>query len=339
MPAVPRLQFPRGPADPRRSLLQRLGVACGIVVLIAMLTWLGRDGYSDADGTPVSMLDALYYSTVTVTTTGYGDIAPISPTARAVTAFIVTPARILFLIVLVGTTIELLTERFRRARIEARWRRNVRNHTIVVGYGTMGRSAVETLIANGATTLEQIVVIDLRESAVASAHDAGLVAIVADATRTAVLRQACVDTARAVVVTCNRDDTATLVTLTARELNGDVPISAAVREAENAHLLSQSGATTVVLSSEAAGRLVGLSTEAPGAVSVLEDLLVVGAGLELLERAVRPDEIGGPPRPDDDDGLPIALVRGSSRIAFDDEAFHHLMAGDVVVSITGPRHG
>jgi voltage-gated potassium channel len=76
-----------------------------------------------------------------------------------------------------------------------------------------------------------------------------------------------------VVVTCNRDDTATLVTLTARELNSSVLISVAVREAENAHLLAQSGATTVVLSSEAAGRLVGLSTQAPAAIGVLEDLL------------------------------------------------------------------
>ena len=64
-------------------------------------------------------------------------------------------------------------------------------------------------------------------------------------------------------MTCNRDDTATLATLTVRELNSTVPISAAVREAENARLLSQSGATTVILSSEAAGRLIGLSTQAP----------------------------------------------------------------------------
>jgi voltage-gated potassium channel len=139
MPNVPRLLFPTEPPDPRRSLLRRLGIAAGIVMFIALLAWVGRDGYSDADGTPLSLLDAIYYSTVTITTTGYGDIAPISPGARAVTAFIVTPLRIIFLIVLVGTTIELLTERFRRRRAEARWRRTVKDHTIVAGYGTMGR--------------------------------------------------------------------------------------------------------------------------------------------------------------------------------------------------------
>ena len=288
MPAAPRLLFPQRAPDARRSLLQRLGVATGIILFIAVLTWLDRDGYSDADGTPISFLDSLYYSTVTATTTGYGDIAPVSPSARAVTTFLVTPARILFLIVLVGTTLELLTERFRRSRLEARWRSRVKDHTIVAGYGTVGRSAIETLLAGGTTRPEQIVVIDVDADAVTRAREAGLVAIGDDATHAAVWTQARVETAHAVMVTCNRDDTSTLVTLTVRELNASVPISVNVREAENQRLLSQSGATTVVLSSEAAGRLVGRSTDAPEAVRVLEDLLTVGHGIDLVERPVRP---------------------------------------------------
>jgi voltage-gated potassium channel len=334
MPEAPRIQFPHRAPDAWRSLLRRFGIAVGIIVVIALLTWLGRDGYRDADGTPVSLLDALYYATVTATTTGYGDIAPVDPVERAVTAFVVTPLRILFLIVLVGTTLELLTERFRQARAEARWRTRMNQHTIVVGFGTMGRGAVDTLLADGATTAD-IIVVDRSPVAVEAAGEAGLTGIVADATRTATWRQARLDRARAVVITCNRDDTATLATLTARELNARVPISVAVREAENAHLLSQSGATTVVLSSEAAGRLVGLSTQAPGAVGILEDLLVAGTGLDLVERAVDADEVGGPVRTDRGAGLPIALVRGGRRISFDDPGFGRVEAGDVVVSVTG----
>src|SRR5262245_17297995 len=119
MSEAPRIQFPHHAPGALRSLERRFGIAIGIIVVIALLTWFGRDGYSDADGTPISLLDAFYYSTVTATTTGYGDIAPVDPAQRAVTAFLVTPLRILFLIVLVGTTLELLTERFRRARAES----------------------------------------------------------------------------------------------------------------------------------------------------------------------------------------------------------------------------
>ena len=63
----------------------------------------------------MDLLDAFYYSTVTITTTGYGDVRPVSDEARLVTTILVTPARILFLIILVGTTLEILAERSRYA--------------------------------------------------------------------------------------------------------------------------------------------------------------------------------------------------------------------------------
>jgi voltage-gated potassium channel len=308
--------------------MRRLSLAVGIVLAIALLAFVGRRGYSDADGTPLSILDSIYYATVTVTTTGYGDIAPISPSARAVTAFIVTPLRVVFLILLVGTTLELLTERYRLARARTKWRERVDGHTIVVGYGAMGASAVQTLRAEGIVPGEGIVVIDHQHRPADQARDAGLVTIVGDATRTETLREACVERARAVIVTCNRDDTAALVTLTARELNPTAIISAAVREQENAHLLAQSGASDVVLSSAAAGRLIGLST----AVGVLQDLLTAGQGLEIAERVAAEGDIGRLPDRSGP-GLPIAIVRGGRRIPFGAAAATPLQRGDVIVSI------
>jgi voltage-gated potassium channel len=332
-----QLLLPRASVAPWHALLRRLALSCGIVLLIAFLAWIERDGYLDADGNPLTFLDAVYYATVTATTTGYGDIAPVSPLARATTAFVVTPLRILFLIVLVGTTIELLTERFRQARAQAQWRRQVKAHTVVVGYGVMGATAVQTLRAEGNTADEDIVVIDSNHEAAGRARAAGLVTIVGDATRTETLRQARIERAGAVVVTCNRDDTATLVTLTARELNPTARIAAAVREAENAHLLVQSGASDVVLSSEAAGRMIGLSAQTPAAVCVLQDLLVAGAGLDMAERVVAADEAGRALSEIDCRGLPIAVVRNGRRIAFDADEARALRPGDVVVSVLGQR--
>ena len=67
---------------------------------------------------------------------------------------------------------------------------------------------------------------------------------------------------------------------------------AAVREEENADLLIQSGASSVITSSAAAGRLLGLATESPRAVAIVEDLIAVGSGLDLMERDVTPEEVG-----------------------------------------------
>jgi voltage-gated potassium channel len=337
VPDAALVVFPHSRSDPRRSLLFRVGIAVGIIVVIAILTWLQRTGYSDADGTPLTFLDCVYYSTVTVTSTGYGDIAPISQAARATTAFVVTPLRVLFLVVLVGTTLSLLTERYRQVRATTHWRRTVKDHIIVAGYGTTGRGAVETLLADASVQPHDIVVIDQRAEAVTLATSAGLTGIVADATHTSVWGQVRVDTARSVIVTCSRDDTTTLVTLTVRQLNPTIAISATIAQSENAHLVRQSGATNVILAAEAAGRLVGLATATPGAVSVLEDLLAAGTGLDLVERIVDADEVGGPPHAGRGSGLPIALIRNGARFSFDDAGFQRVEAGDIVVSVSGRR--
>jgi voltage-gated potassium channel len=314
------------------SLLRRIGVAIAIVLFIAVSTWIDRNGYSDADGNGLTFLDAIYYSTVTVTTTGYGDIAPVSPGARAWTAFVVTPLRVLFLIVLVGTTLALLTERFRETVARNRWRRRVNEHVIIAGYGTKGRGAADSLVASGIAP-HRIVVVDTESEPIEEARSQGFTGLLGDATRTAVLKEAMVERAASVVVTCSRDDTATLVTLTARELNPRVPIVAAVKESENAHLLRESGARTVVISSEAAGRLLGLATHQPRAVEVLEDLMVAGQGLELVERPAMSAEVGGPVQAVAGH-VPVAIVRGGERIPFDDDRCQTIDGGDIVVSVT-----
>ena len=57
----------------------------GLLIFVTLVAYLGRDGYRDLNGTPVGFLDALYYSTVSITTTGYGDITPVTDEARLVT--------------------------------------------------------------------------------------------------------------------------------------------------------------------------------------------------------------------------------------------------------------
>lgn len=123
-----------------------------------------------------------------------------------------------------------------------------------------------------------------------------------------------------------------LATLTARELNPAVTITAATREAENVHLIRQSDADSVITSSDAAGRLLGLATGSPRIVEVLEDLLTVGQGLDLSERPVTPEEVGAAPRPAPGEVV-MTVVRGGRILRFDDPAAARAAAGDVLVSL------
>lgn len=62
------------------------------------------------------------------------------------------------------------------------------------------------------------------------------------------------------------------------------------------HLLRQSGADSVVVSSETAGRLLGIATTTPRVVEMIEDLLTPEAGFAIAEREVERSEVGGSPR-------------------------------------------
>ena len=320
--------------DPVRSpwweLGRRLLAAFTILAGTVLLVWFDRHGYTDSRDGSVSFTDAIYYTTVTLSTTGYGDIAPVTTQARMVNAFVVTPARIAFLVLLIGTTLEVLASQGREMFRVARWRKNMGDHVIVVGYGTKGRSAVETLISNGQDP-DQIVVVDSGSVAREDAHADGLAVIVGDATRRDVLRRAGVGHASQVIITTDRDDSNVLATLTVRQLNPDAWIVSAAREQENAPLMKQSGADSVITSSDAVGRLLGLSTLSPTLGSVMEDLLTYGEGLEVAERDLLVSEVGQQPQ-----ALPdqvIAVVRDEKVYRYFDPVVTQLARGDRLVVV------
>ena len=278
-------------ATPWSLIARRFGYALLLMVAIAFVAYLDRDGYSE----PLTFIDALYYSAVTLSTTGYGDITPVTQTARLINIFLITPARVAFLMLLVGTTLSVLTEDSRKTLQIQQWRNSVRNHTIVIGYGTKGRSAIDALIAGGASP-SSIVVIDSDPAALSVAEQRGLITVHGNGTKSGVLRVAAVSRARSVIVAPSSDDTAVLITLSVREMAPSAMIVASVRESENQHLIMQSGADSVIVSSETAGRLLGIATVTPPVVEMMEDLLSPDEGFAVAERQIADDEVGANPR-------------------------------------------
>lgn len=329
----------RTPSSPPLAIARRFAIALVLVLINWLLVVVERKGYNDSADGDVSVADSLYYTTVTLTTTGYGDITPVTTSARLINALVVTPMRLIFVVVLVGTTIQALTDRSRQDFWLSRWRSRLHGHTVVCGYGTKGRNAARALLLQGRAP-DQIVIVDADPQAVSAATAAGFVAVLGPATQVSVLQQAFVDRAEVIIVALGRDDTAVLVTLTARRLAPQVNVVATAREAENAELLSQSGADSVIVSSETAGRLLGLATVHPHTVAVVEDLLSFGSGLDLAERSVTASEVGRAPA---ELRTPVfAIVRDGQHFAYNDPAAATLRAGDRIVhaeSASGPVPG
>jgi voltage-gated potassium channel len=324
------LRVPEAQVSPFRAIWRRVAIALLALVVAVIIVYLGRDGYTDVRGVPLSFLDCVYFATVSLTTVGYGDLTPYTEFARLVSIVVITPLRILFLVVLVGTTLQVLTERSRQAWKIQRWRSRVRNHTVVIGYGTKGKTAVGAILEDDEAT-KNVVVVDTQQAALDRAGAAGLVTVHGDATRSDVLRLASAQHASAIIVATGRDDTATLVTLTAREVAPNAKIVASIREAENQHLLKQSGADSVVVSSETAGRLLGVATTTPSVVEMIDDLLTPARGFAIAERNVEQTELGGSPRhlPD----IVLGVVRDGHLLRVDAPQVDAIEAGDRLLYI------
>ena len=150
----------------------------GLILLAIAVHWFERDGLRDTADGKISFLDVVYFTMISITTTGYGDIAPVSDRARLFDALIVTPIRVFAVLVFVGTAYTFVFQ-----RIWYRWRmaqlqRNLSDHIVIAGYGTSGSEAVDELIARGADP-KCIVVIDQDEEALERAKSLGCAVMIA----------------------------------------------------------------------------------------------------------------------------------------------------------------
>jgi len=325
------IRLPSVRRGPLRTLSIRVALAVLLVLLTVVVIYADRDGYRDVNNDGLTLLDCFYYVVVSLSTTGYGDITPVTPDARLVNVLLVTPARILFLIILVGTTLEVLTDQYRNTLRVSRWRRKLKDHVIVCGYGTKGRAAVGALLENGYDK-SKIVIVENREDALRQATANGYAAINGNATRSSVLNEADVKNCKSVIIATDSDEASVLITLTVRQLTGgQVRIIAAVREQENAALLKQSGAHHVIVSSATAGRLLGLTTTAPPLIDVVEDLLTPGQGMALAMRSAERGEVTRNPRELAD--LVVALIRRGKVLALGGGQALAIETGDLLVYI------
>ena len=298
-----------------------------------MLVYFERDGYKDAADGSISILDAFYYATVSLSTTGYGDITPVSDEARLTNILVITPLRFIFLIVLVSTTVEVLTQAdpgaIARQPLEEAHEGPDRDRRLR-GQGAGGPALADRPRPGSAHGGGH----RLGPVRGGRGDPPGVTGVVGDARSEQVLRDAGIPEASRVIVAADQDDTAIMVTLRVRAMAPTATIVAAAREASAGDLLRQSGADRVITHAESAGNLMGLSLLSANVGEMLEDLMDTGRGLEVVERPISRAELGLSPADIQSGGdLVLAVVRGSEVIRFDQGAVRVFQPGDRVVVI------
>lgn len=317
------------------DLIWRLVFILALVMLVVAVHWFHRDGIHDnADG-HMSFADIVYFTAVSISTLGYGDIVPVSPQARLFEAIVVTPVRLIVWLIFLGTAYNLFIQktlyRWRMAQIQ----KMLSDHVIVAGFGVSGGEAVREMIARG-TPAEKIVVVDCSAERLTEAEHMGCNVIRGDATRDRTLDAVHITSARALLVSAGQDDTSILITLTARHLASDIPISIVVRNEDNEILARQAGATTVINPVSFTGLLLAGSGNGPHTADYIADLASAAGAVQLSERPVDAAEVGRPLSAIAT-GLGVRIMREGRSIGFDEEGAQQLEAGDVIIEITDGR--
>ncbi len=285
-----------------RHLLVRVAILLVIVLVSVMFLYFEGGLVYTKTGEKPTFLDTLYFTMVTITTVGYGDIVPDSSIARLTDTFFLAPMRLIVFVLFVGIGYELVFKRFQEGHRMNRAVQNLKNHIIVCGFGETGQVVVQELLASGRVP-EQVVVLETDESVLDHAAELGVVAMLGDATKEHVLRSVEIERASHVLICPGRDDTTVLIALTAHDLNPNAKLAAKCHHTENVHLIKRSGVDTIVPPS--AGNLIAAATRRPHLVDTMRDLLRIGGSAYLDERPVTGDEVDRHPNELKD----VAVVR------------------------------
>ena len=84
------------------ALLMRVLIVFGLIGIALAVHWFDRGGLRDNVDPKITFPDILYFTMITVTTVGYGDIVPVTQRARMFDTFLVTPIRIFIWLIFVG---------------------------------------------------------------------------------------------------------------------------------------------------------------------------------------------------------------------------------------------
>ncbi len=310
----------------RRERIPTLAAATAVVLVVgAAAVMLAESAYQG--GTIHGFGDALWYALATITTIGYGDVAPTTAAGRLVSVLLMFGGVGLVSVMTATFASVLVTQRIREGRGLDQIRE--KGHLIVCGWNQYAERVLEALAAAGSA--ERIVLVnELPEEMISDVLTRlrGARVVRGDPTSEVTLERANVRQASSAIVLADAsrtgaDERTALVTLALKSLRPDLAVTAEAVDLKGESHLRRAGADEVVMSGEFNAFLLSSATAAPGIPAVVRPLLThgpaslrripisaehVGRTFGELARALR----------DRDGTLVIAIVSEAKGLTLDD---------------------
>ncbi len=218
------------------TAIGRLQRAVAMVIFVVIVGTIGYWMFG------MSLTDAAYQTVTTVTTVGFRELQDFNNLEQWFTIFIIITgvSTVLYTFTLaVQVVVEGQLRDFVGRRLMDREINKLSGHTVVCGWGRVGRAVADDLISAG----HSVVVVDIDAERVA---DVAYPTVVGDATLDATLRAAGIERASALIAALEGDAENLFVTLSARAIVPGLFIVARARQDESVPKLANAGADRVV---------------------------------------------------------------------------------------------
>jgi len=238
-----------------------------------------------------TVLDALYLTTITISTVGFGLPHELTTGGKIFTIFL-----IIFSFGNYAYAISIITTHLVEGQIydvlgvrKRNKGKNMKNHVIICGFGRNGRKVSQELKARG----EEYIVIDQDHEVVMNYTDEPTKFIEGDATEDDVLEQAGIHNAKSIISTMPADADNLFVVLTARSLNPDIVIISRASNDSADRKLHVAGVDHVVMPESVGGAHMAKLVSRSDVLEFLDHLSLTGSSetnLEVIEYDELPDE-------------------------------------------------
>jgi voltage-gated potassium channel len=283
-----------------------------------------------------SILDSLYATAQTVTTVGFGDLAPKTVAGRAFAA--------VFMMVSVGVVLYALTstvqsvvqsELLATLGQHRRKMSKLRNHFIICGAGRVGSHLIRSL--QGVD--DPFIVIESNQQTVAELTAVGIPVLVRDATLEESLREAGVERARGLAACLPDDADNVYVVLTARDLNPNIHIVARAAEEQAESKLIRAGANRVVAPTIIGGHRMAMALTKPAVSDFLDSITAFKLDLRFEQLEVDPNstlvgnKLSETTLRSELDVVIVSIRRCTGEIVFNPSGDARIESGDMLIAI------
>ncbi len=241
------------------------------VIILLIIVVIGITGYMIIEH--ASLLNALFMTTISITTVGYGEVIPLSEAGKWFTIFLLIISWSTFAFAITRITQFIVSgevHRYFKTRKLMKDIGQLQDHVIVCGYGRNGHEAVKILRSHG---LDFVVIEKNHDLMDRSRHEDGaLLRIEGDSTNDDVLLSAGIERARALISTLPVDADNLFIVLSARGLNPELQIISRCSDVNSIAKLKKAGANNVIMPDRIGGSYMANLVSKPDVVEFIDFL-------------------------------------------------------------------